>query len=160
MKAREQKKPDLKTDSVAVIFLTLRRQGGVCGRRRDGGVGALGRPARSLAAKCQTNLVLSVRPDSFREQSGMKAGRAHGYCRCLDRAKPRGPIACPRRQAEPRAVLRWLAREQRLVGYCCLADMRSIAASGIFGRNAGFAGLASLRPLERNEMETQPAKLE
>ena len=40
-----------------------------------------------------------------------------------------------------------------------LADMRSIAASGIFGRTAVFAGLGSLRPTERNGTEIQPAKL-
>ena len=34
----------------------------------------------------------------------LKAGRSHGYCGRLGRAKPRGHIACPRRQAEPRAV--------------------------------------------------------
>ena len=45
--------------------LTLRRQSGVRGLRRDGCMGALGRPARSLAAKCQTNLVLSVRSATF-----------------------------------------------------------------------------------------------
>lgn len=54
------------------------------------GAWALGRPARSLAGKCQTNLVLPVRPDSFMEQSELKAGRAQGYCRFLGRAKPRG----------------------------------------------------------------------
>jgi hypothetical protein len=37
------------------IFLTLRRQSVGRGRRRDGNMGALGRPARSLAAKYQTN---------------------------------------------------------------------------------------------------------
>jgi len=40
-------------------FLSLRRQSEVQGLRRMGCVGAIGRPARSLAAKSQTNLVLA-----------------------------------------------------------------------------------------------------
>jgi hypothetical protein len=41
-------------------FLTPRRQSVGRGLRRDGNMGALGRPARSLPPWCQTNLVLPV----------------------------------------------------------------------------------------------------
>jgi hypothetical protein len=51
--------------SANAIFLTPRRQSVGRGLRRDGNVGALGRPARSLPPWCQTNLVLSVRAASF-----------------------------------------------------------------------------------------------
>jgi len=37
--------------------------------------------------------------------------------------------------------------------------MRSIAASGIFGRTAVFDGLGSLRPSERNGVELKSAKM-
>jgi hypothetical protein len=37
------------------IFLTPRRQSEVHGLRRDGCMGALGRPARNLTLRCQTN---------------------------------------------------------------------------------------------------------
>ena len=41
-------------------FLTPRRQSVGRGLRRDGNMGALGRPARSLPPWCQTNVVLTV----------------------------------------------------------------------------------------------------
>ena len=64
----------------------------------------MGSSASSRAVKCQTNLVLSVRSASF---APAKAGRAHGYCRVLT--------------------------GRSLAGYCgVLADMRSIAAIGVF----------------------------
>jgi hypothetical protein len=43
-------------------------------------------------------------------------------------AKPCGPIACPRRQAKPRAVLLMPWPDEVSRPYCYLADMRSIAA--------------------------------
>jgi hypothetical protein len=78
---------------------------------------ALGRPARSLAAKCQTNLVLSVRSATFPNgETERQRSVAVGKWPC-SRLMPLSwpgeasrPIACPRRQAEPRAVLRCLAR--------------------------------------------------
>jgi len=44
-----------------------------------------------------------------------------------------------------------LAGRSRAAILPVLADMRSIAASGIFGRTAVCDGLGSLRPLERME---------
>lgn len=73
-------------------------------------------------------------------------------------------LLCLRRQAEPRAVMPmscpceasraiadFLAGRSRAAILPVLADMRSIAASGIFGRTAVFDGLGSLRPSERME---------
>ena len=124
-------------------FLTPRRQSVGRGLRRDGNMGALGRPARSLPPWCQTNLVLpvssavSVRCNVACE---MEAVRKWPISRLLPR---------PRRQAEPRAVmLMSLAGRSRAAILPVLADMRSIAASGIFGRTAVFDGLGSLRPSE------------
>jgi hypothetical protein len=51
--------------SAVPIFLTPRRQSVGRGLRRDGDMGALGRPARSLPPWCQTNLFFAVRPASF-----------------------------------------------------------------------------------------------
>ena len=45
----------------------------------------------------------------------------------------------------------FLAGRSRAAILPVLADMRSIAASGIFGRTAVFDGLGSLRPSERME---------
>ena len=80
-------------------FLTPRRQGVGRGLRRDGCMGALGRPARSLPPWCQTNLDLSV--------SSAVSVRCNAACEMeavqkwpISRLMPR-----PRRQAEPRAVL-------------------------------------------------------
>ena len=99
--------------------LTLRRQSVVRGLRRDGCMGAIGRPARSLAAKCQTNLVFPAGSASFgakphRRSSeswtvpaiiawssaiGGASRRIAVSCPCeASRA-----IACPGRHAEHRA---------------------------------------------------------
>ena len=139
-------------------FLTPRRQSVGRGLRRDGNMGALGRPARSLPPWCQTNLVLSV--------SSAVSVRCNAACEMeavqkwpISRLLPR-----PRRQAEPRAVMPmscpceasraiadFLAGRSRAAILPDLADMRSIAASGIFGGTAVFDGLGSLRPSERME---------
>jgi len=81
-------------------------------------MGALGSTARSLMARCQTNLVLSVRsgifPSSETERQRSIAVGKWPCSRLLPMSWPGGasrPIACPRRQAKPRAVyLRCLAR--------------------------------------------------
>ena len=107
------------------IFLTPRRQSVGRGLRRDGCMGALGRPARSLPPWCQTNLVLPV--------SSAVSVRCNAACEMeavqklpISRLLPR-----PRRQAEPRAVLLIsLAGRSRAAILLVLADMRSIAASG------------------------------
>ena len=126
--------------------LTPRRQSVGRGLRRDGNMGALGRPARSLPPWCQTDLDLSVSSVvSVRRNVAceMKAVRKWPISRLMPR---------PRRQAEPRAVLLMsLAGRSRAAILPVLADMRSIAASGIFGRTAVFDGLGSLRPSERME---------
>ena len=49
-----------RSGSAMTIYLTPRRQSVGRGLRRDGNMGALGRPARSLPPWCQTNLVLPV----------------------------------------------------------------------------------------------------
>ena len=80
-------------------FLTPRRQSVGRGLRRDGCMGALGRPARSLPPWCQTNFVLPV--------SSAVSVRCNAACEMeavqkwpISRLLPR-----PRRQAEPRAVM-------------------------------------------------------
>jgi hypothetical protein len=85
--------------SANAIFLTPRRQSVGRGLRRDGCMGALGRPARSLPPWCQTNLVLPV--------SSAVSVRCNAACEMeavqkwpISRLLPR-----PRRQAEPRAVM-------------------------------------------------------
>ena len=137
------------------IFLTPRRQSVGRGLRRDGNMGALGRPARSLPPWCQTNLVLPV--------SSAVSVRCNVACEM--KAVQKWPISRllprPRRQAEPRAVMPMscpceasraiaavLAGRSRAAILPVLADMRSIAASGFFGRTAVFDGLGSLRPSE------------
>jgi hypothetical protein len=61
------------------------------------------------------------------------------------------PIARPRRQAEPRAVLRCLARAKHR-GLLLVNVGRSLATSWcFFGCARSEAGLDSLRPLERSE---------
>ena len=50
-----------------------------------------------------------------------------------------------------RAIADFLVGRSRAAILPVLADMRSIAASGIFGRTAVFDGLGSLRPSERME---------
>ena len=124
-------------------------------------MGAIGSTARSLAAKCQTNLVLSVRsaifPNGETERQRSVAVGKWPCSRLLPMSWPgeaSRPIACPRRQAEPRAVLRCLARAKHRGLLLVLADMRSIAASGILflrARTTFFDCLASLRPSERSE---------
>jgi len=81
---------------------------------------AISRPARSLPARCQTNVVLP-------------AGSSSPSPRLL-------PV--PRRQAEPRAVLRGLARAQHRGLLLVLADMRSIAAilPVLVGRSLATSG--------------------
>ena len=59
-----------------------------------------------------------------------------------------------------RAIADFLAGRSRAAILPVLADMRSIAASGIFGRTAVFDGLGSLRPSERMERKCRPAKLQ
>ena len=98
--------------------LTFRRQSVVRGLRRDGCMGAIGRPARSLAAKCQTNLVFPAGSASF----GAKPHR-----RSSESWTVPAIIAWLRRQAEPRAVLRCLARAKHRGLLLVLGDMRSIA---------------------------------
>jgi hypothetical protein len=152
--------PGLLVNSQTV--LTPRRQSVGRGLRRDGCMGALGRPARSLPPWCQTNVVLPV--------SSAVSVRCNVACEM--EAVQKWPIsrllaACLhpiRRQAEPRAVMLVscpceasrviadvLAGRSRAAILSVLADMRSIAASGIFGRTAVFDGLGSLRPSERME---------
>ena len=123
--------------------------------------------ARSPTGECQTNLIFPVRSATFpggeteRQRSvatgkmgvltaiaGVLPGRSlAGYCWSWPDEVSR-PIARPRRQAEPRAVLRCLARAKHrglllvLAGrslaaiLLVLADMRSIAASGFLNFGA------------------------
>ena len=67
----------------------------------------------------------------------------------LHRAKPRGAIACPRRQAEPRAVLLMPWPDEVSRPYCRSWPICGASRpAGIFGRTAVFDGLGSLRPAE------------
>ena len=104
-------------------ILSLRRQSGGRGLRRDECMGAIGSTARSLATKSQTNLVVSVRSASFASAAPRKLVALTAiadvlgdrrslapYCWCLGRAKPRGHIAGLGRYAEHR-------------GLCCLAGL-------------------------------------
>ena len=139
-------------------FLTPRRQSVGRGLRRDGNMGALGRPARSLPPWCQTNLVLPVSSAvSVRRNAAceMEAVRKWPISRLLPRlsatggASRRNAVSCPCEAS--RAIADVLAGRSRAAILPVLADMRSIAASGIFGRTAVFDGLGSLRPSERME---------
>ena len=102
--------PGVSRDSAKPTNLTLRRQSVVRGLRRDGCMGALGSTARSLAAKCQTNLVLSVRSATFPNgETERQRSVAVGKWPC-SRLMPLSwpgeasrPIAGPRRHAEHRA---------------------------------------------------------
>ena len=87
-------------------FLTPRRQSVGRGLRRDGNMGALGRPARSLPPWCQTNLVLpvssavSVRCNAACE---MEAVQKWPISRLLPRPAPGGAsrrYCCVLRQCE------------------------------------------------------------
>ena len=84
-------------------FLTPRRQSVGRGLRRDGCMGALGRPARSLPPWCQTNH-LAVGPPSVSSAVSVRCNAA-----CEMEAVQKWPISRllprPRRQAEPRAVM-------------------------------------------------------
>ena len=84
-------------------ILSLRRQSGGRGLRRDGCMGALGSTARSLATKSQTNVVFSVRSASFAS-------------------------AAPRKLAVLTAIAVVLAGRSLAAILPVLADMRSIAA--------------------------------
>ena len=119
---------------------------------------AIGRPARSLPARCQTNVVLPAGSASF----------ASAACGAPRRLAVPAVIAGPRRQAEPRAVLRCLTRAKHRGLLLVLADMRSIAAIllVLVGRSLATSGfllsgrartscsdcLGSLRPSERRSV--------
>jgi hypothetical protein len=127
--------------SAKPIHLSLRRQSGGRGLRRDGCMGALGSTARSLTAKSQTNLVWSVR--SVRVATQEQTRSAHGYCCCPGRAKPRGHIAGLGRYAEHR-------------GLCCLATLGaplSVPFSAVCGRRNERKRPRSLRSGSRQRME-------
>ena len=79
-----------------------------------------------------------------------KLDRHRDYCWCLARAKHRGLLLLSSATGEAsRRIADALAGRSRAAILLILADMRSIAASGIFGRTAVFDGLGSLRPSER-----------
>jgi len=84
-------------------------------------MGAIGSSACSLTTKSRTNLVLSVRSACFATQE------QHAPCsRLLLRS-------CPGRHAEHRADnANVLAGRSLAAIFRCLADMRSIAALGVF----------------------------
>jgi hypothetical protein len=108
-------------DSAKPTNLTLRRQSVVRGLRRDGCMGALGRPARSLAAKCQTNLVLSVRsailPGGETERQRSVASGKWPCSRLM-------PMSWPGEASRPIGVL---GDRRSLAPYCGVLPVRSIA---------------------------------
>ena len=131
-------------------FLTPRRQSVGRGLRRDGNMGALGRPARSLPPWCQTNPVLPV--------SSAVSVRCNAACEMeavqkwpISRLLAGVPAPTSATGGASRRNADVLAGRSRAAILPVLADMRSIAASGIFGRTAVFDGLGSLRPSERME---------
>jgi len=110
---------------------------------------------RSPTAECQTSLRIAIVSESgqFRERS-LRSERKLPVSRLLAGG------ACTHLAGRSLAAILLVFGDRRsLAPYCYLADMRSIAASGISGRTAVFAGLGSLRPTERNGTEMQPAKL-
>jgi len=76
------------------MYLTLRRQSVGRGRRRDGNMGALGRPARSLAAKYQTNQ-FSSGVGQFRKRSLRSAAKAGSSPRLLLLSSAIGEVSRP-----------------------------------------------------------------
>ena len=111
---------------------------------------------RSVTLRCQTNLVLSVRSDILpggeKERQRSVASGKWPCSRLLLMFWPGGasrPIARPRRQAEPRAVLRCLARAKHR-GLLLVHVGRSLATSCwcSLGRARSEAGLGCLRPSE------------
>jgi len=140
-------------------ILTLRRQGVVRGLRRDGCMGALGRPARSLAAKCQTNFVLSVRsailPGGETERQRSVASGKWPCSRLL-------PMSWPGEASRPTTVSSATGGASRRIAVSCPCEAsRAIAGSCraeprdillVFpGCARSEAGLASLRPSEHSE---------
>ena len=107
---------------------------------------ALGRPARSLAAKCQTNLVLSVRsailPGGEKERQRSVADGKWPCSRLMPMSWPGGasrPIAvsCP-------------CKASRAIAGSCRAKPRDILLV-FLGCARSEAGLGCLRPLERSD---------
>lgn len=104
-------------------ILSLRRQSGGRGLRRDGCMGALGSTARSLATKSQTNLVLSVRSACFATQE-----RNAPCSRLL-------LVSWPGEASRP--YCRGLGRYAEHRGLCCLAALGaplSVPVSAVCGR--------------------------
>ena len=116
-------------------FLTPRRQSVGRGLRRDGNMGALGRPARSLPPWCQTNLVLpvssavSVRCNAACEMEAVQKWPISRLLPCLVRAEPRGLLLALAGRSLA-AILLCLARAEHR-GLLLLAG-RSLAAFLLF----------------------------
>jgi len=128
-----------------------------------GAWGALGRTARSLAAKCQTKLVLSVRSATFpngetERQRSVAVGKWPCSRLLLMSLAGRSLAAIllvlgDRRSLAPYCC-RCLAREQRLVGYCCswpICGASRPLESFFWARTTLFDCLGSLRPSERSD---------
>ena len=125
--------------------LTLRRQSGVRGLRRDGCMGAIGRPARSLATKCQTNLVFPAGSAGF-------ASAACGAPRKPDRPRDYCPVLGDRRSLAPYCRV---LPVRSIAGYCRSRPWRSLAASGVLpyrARTSCSDCLDCLRPSERRSV--------
>jgi hypothetical protein len=120
---------------------------------------ALGRPARSLAAKCQTNLVLSVRsailPGGETERQRSVASGKWPCSRLL-------PMSWPGEASRPTTVSSATGGASRRIAVSCPCEAsRAIAGSCraeprdillVFpGCARSEAGLASLRPSEHSE---------
>jgi len=125
--------------------LTLRRQSVVRGLRRDGCMGAIGRPARSLATKCQTNLVFPAGSAGF-------ASAACGAPRKPDRPRDYCPVLGDRRSLAPYCRV---LPVRSIAGYCRSRPWRSLAASGVLpyrARTSCSDCLDCLRPSERRSV--------
>jgi hypothetical protein len=92
--------------------LTLRRQSVVRGLRRDGCMGAIGRPARSLAAKCQTNTLRWATVSEVGHSSGRRNG---------------APAECSVRKMAVLTAIADVLAGRSLAAYCGVLPVRSIA---------------------------------
>jgi len=141
-------------DSAKPTNLTLRRQSVVRGLRRDGCMGAIGSTARSLATKCQTNLVFPARSVSFASAAcgaPRELDRPRDYClaSATGGASRRIAVSCPCEASRAIALVRGDMRS--IAPYCQSWPWRSLAASGVLLIRAHTSCsdcLASLRPSE------------
>ena len=116
-------------------------------------MGAIGSTARSLVARCRTELVLPVRPDSFAKvRAALASNRSESWpcSRLLPTSWPWRSLAAYCWSGLARGDMRSIAP------YCCVpGNRRSLVPSGVFplrARTSCSACLDSLRPSERRSV--------